>query len=243
MSSYLSQVTPGDEQVGGEVDDPAVRRMQALILQWEAEADQRATFLSCYLMMTRNMLSAIRQQEFNDTAWVDELLHRFADYYFVALDAYEQDAMQAPPVWQVAHNAARQARGLPLQELLLGVNAHINYDLVLTLVDMLQPEWENLSEEQRVSRYTDHCHVNDVICGTIDAVQDQVIEPTMPVMDLIDKLLGPLDERLISHLITGWREQVWQNAMQLLQTREAEERARILRQVEDDALQFGRLMT
>lgn len=243
MSSYLSQVTPGDEQVGGEVDDPAVRRMQALISQWEAKADQRATFLSCYLMMTRNMLLAIRRQEFNDAAWVDELLHRFADYYFEALEAYEQDALKAPPVWQVAHNAARQTQGLPLQELLLGVNAHINYDLVLTLVDMLQPEWENLSEEQRTSRYTDHCHVNDVIGGTIDAVQDQVIEPAMPVMDLVDRLLGPLDDKLVSHLITGWREQVWQNAMQLLQTREAEERLRFLRQVEDDALQFGRLIT
>ncbi len=151
MSSYLSQVTPGDEQVGGEVDDPTVRRMQALISQWEAETDQRATFLSCYLMMTRNMLSAIRQQEFNDAAWVDELLHRFANYYFVALEAYEQDALQAPPVWQVAHNAARQSRGLPLQELLLGVNAHINYDLVLTLVTLLQPEWENLRRTKGVA--------------------------------------------------------------------------------------------
>ncbi len=31
--------------------------------------------------------------------------------------------------------------------------------------------------------------------------------------------------------------------MQLLQTREAEEHARFLHQVEDDALQFGRLIT
>ncbi len=35
-----------------------------------------------------------------------------------------------------------------------------------------------------MSHYTDHCHVNDVIGGTIDAVQDQVIEPAMPVMDI-----------------------------------------------------------
>ena len=243
MSSNKSKLATGDEQDGGEVDDPAVKRMQALISQWETEADQRAIFLSCYLMMTRNMKSALQQQEFNDAAWVNELLHHFANYYFTALDAYEQDAQQAPPVWKVAHDAARTAQVLPLQELLLGVNAHINYDLVLTLVDLLQPEWDNLSEEQRVSRYTDHCHVNDVIGGTIDAVQDQVLEPAMPVMDLIDKLLGPLDEKLISHLISGWREQVWQNAVQLLQTREAEERLRFLRQVEEDALQFGRLIT
>jgi hypothetical protein len=242
MSSNFSNLTAGNEHNNSEVDNPDVRRMQALIAQWEAVADQRATFLTCYLMMTRNMLSALQQHEFNDDAWVHELLHHFANYYFTALEAYEQDAQQAPPVWQVAHDAARQAQGLPIQELLLGVNAHINYDLVLTLVDMLQPEWDILTEEQKTQRYSDHCHVNDVIGGTIDAVQDQVLEPAMPVMDLIDRLLGPLDEKLVSHLISGWREQVWQNAVQLIQTREAEERLRFLHQLEDDALQLGRLI-
>ena len=242
MSTDLSRIPVGDGQEGGEEQDPAVRRMQALIAQWEAAADERAIFLSCYLMMTRNMLEAIQRDEFNDTAWVNMLLHRFADYYFEALEAYEQDEREAPAVWQLAHSAARQGNLLALQELLLGVNAHINVDLVLTLLDLLEPEWENLTEEQRAMRYSDHCRVNEVIGSTIDAVQDQVLEPAMPAMDLIDRLLGPLDEKLVSHLISDWRDQVWRNATHLLQTADMEERLQYMRQVEEEALRFGRLI-
>jgi hypothetical protein len=242
MPSNIAQGSASDGQEDSQERDPALERMQALIQGWEAASDRRAIFLSCYLMMTRNMLAAIQQDDFYDVAWVDALLHRFADYYFAALEAYERDATQAPPVWQMAHNAAIQKQGLPLQELLLGVNAHINYDLVLTLVDLLQPEWESLTEERLAQRYSDHCHVNDVIGATIDAVQDQVLEPVMPAMEIIDRLLGPLDEKLVSRLLSDWREQVWQNAIHLLQTREAQSRSDYLRHMEDEALRLGRLI-
>jgi hypothetical protein len=243
MSLNNSQAPTGDGRGGTQDHDPAVKRMQELIQLWEAASDRRAIFLSCYLMMTRNMLDAIQHNVFNDTAWVHALLHHFSDYYFDALDAYERDAAQAPPVWRMAHTSAIQAQGLPLQELLLGVNAHINYDLVLTLVDLLQPEWDQMTEEQRAARYADHCHVNDVIGSTIDAVQDEVLEPVMPAMDIVDRLLGPLDEKLISHLLSDWREDVWQNVTHLLASGDADERASILRQVEENALRLGRILS
>ena len=125
--------------------------------------------------------------------------------------------------------------------MLLGVNAHINYDLVFTLVDMLEPEWQGLSPEQRTHRYNDHCRVNNIIGRTIDAVQDQVLEPGMPLMDLVDKLLGPVDEFLISHLISNWREDVWQNAAELLGT--GSERNKLEGQIEAHALRVGRVIS
>lgn len=216
--------------------------MQSLIARWDEVSDHRTIFLTCYMMMTRNMLAAIDQQKFKDSAWVDSLLHRFADYYFVALDAYERNPATAPSVWQLAHNATRDPHMPALQKLLLGVNAHINYDLVLTLVDLLRPEWDNLSGSQRAARYADHCHVNEVIGHTIDAVQDQVLERTAPVMDIIDRLLGPIDEMLISRLITHWRETVWRNAMRVLETNESGERARLIQRVEGEALSLGRII-
>jgi len=223
-------------------DVPVVARMQALIQQWEVVADQRAIFLSCYLLMTRNMLAAIDQHEFQDPAWVDHLLQRFADYYFVALEAYDQNPTAAPAIWQLAHNATRAPNVLPLQKLLLGVNAHINYDLVLTLVDLLSPEWDSLLASQRAARYADHCHVNAVIGRTIDAVQDQVLEPMMPVMALLDTVLGPVDEMLISHLITKWRETVWHHATRLLETKEPSARARLICEIEQAALRLGNVL-
>src|SRR5512139_2644836 len=172
--------------------------METLIKQWEDQSDQRALFLKCYLMMTHNMVSAIDRHEFKDSLWVDQLLSRFAGYYFIALDAYERDPSTSPPIWQLAHSSTQSVDTMAIQVLMLGVNAHINYDLVKTLVELLQPEWAGLSEIQRAERYADHCYVNEVIANTIDAVQDTILEPAMPSMDIVDKVMGPFDELLLS---------------------------------------------
>lgn len=224
-------------------EDAVLAQMEAQIGRWEQTSDLRVIFLSCYLMMTRNMRTAIERGEFHDSVWVDRLLENFAGYYFVALEVYDKDPASAPAVWQMAHQATRAPGALALQLLLLGVNAHINYDLVLSLVDLLGPEWAGLSPEQRAARYADHCHVNEVIGCTIDAVQDQVLEPAMPVMDLFDKLLGPLDERLISAMLTRWRETVWRYAVRLVETSDAADQQRLLREVEQEALRMGDIIT
>ena len=213
-----------------------IDRMQSLIQRWEDSRDDRTLFLSCYRMMTGNMIEALKAGEFRDGVWVDRLLHRFADYYFDALDVYESAPGSSPAVWQAAHSVCCDCEVTALQKILLGINAHINYDLVLTLDDMLRPEWSALDEPQRATRYADHCHVNHVIGRTIDAVQDTVLEPAMPVMDYIDKFLGPVDEYLISSLITHWRESVWTNAVALVGLDDDEERRRFIQQVELETL-------
>lgn len=220
-------------------DDAVIARMQELIHHWETRSDPRAIFLRCYCMMTGNMLAAVRRGEFNDPTWVEQLLNHFAGYYFAALEDYQRAPAQAPTVWQVALDSDRCVRFTALQNLLLGVNAHINYDLVFALVDLLQPEWTLLTEEQRAARYADHCRVNQVIGQTIDAVQDQVLVPVMSVVGLIDRLLGPMDELLISQIISGWRETVWQNAVRLLELQDENERLRFRQTVEEEAVQLG----
>lgn len=218
---------------------PIVARMQSQAQQWEDAQDNRALFLRCYSMMTGNMFGALERNEFNDHAWVNALLHHFAGYYFAALDAYERDPSGAPAVWQQAFGAARDTTINPLQKVLLGINAHINYDLVLALADMLEPEWPALPEARRALRYADHCRVNDVIGGTIDAVQSQILADRMQGMALLDRLLGPIDEMIISRLIVHWREAVWQHATQLLDSADARERAGLIARVEAGALAIG----
>jgi hypothetical protein len=197
------------------------RRMTALIRQWEAAADRRAIFLSCYSMMTRNMLGAIHAGDFHDPAWVHNLLARFADYYFGALECAERGCQPAPAPWQVAFDAARDPDVHVVQHLLLGINAHINYDLVLCLDDVLREEWPRLSEQARLARYQDHCHVNDIIAATLDAVQDQVVERYAPWMDAVDRVLGRADEWLVTRLITHWRDEVWQKAVRRVELPDA----------------------
>jgi hypothetical protein len=220
--------------------EPAVpQRMTTLIDQWEATHDRRAIFLGCYRLMTRNMLDAIEVGRFHDGVWVSHLLHRFADYYFAALDRFEQDEPNTPPVWKLAFDATRDENVMTLQHLLLGVNAHINHDLVFSLYDLLQAEWAAATPDQRAQRHADHELVNRIIGETVDAVQDQIVERYSPWFDFVDKLLGPVDEWLTSRLISHWREEVWENAVCYLEAATLEERETLRQRIEEQAMRLG----
>lgn len=218
---------------------PVLEQMQSWIDRWENAQDRRAIFLSCYSMMTRNMLIALENGEFLDAVWVNDLLHRFADYYFIALDAYDKQPDDSPAVWRLAFETCPRRDVHVLQHLMLGVNAHINYDLVYVIVDMLQSEWSQLSDEDKVRRYRDHCHVNEVIFRTINAVQDQVVERYSPRMDIIDKGMFMLDEWLLGQLIEHWREEVWQHAIGLMSCTE-NALPELKQELEKHTLQRGR---
>jgi len=214
--------------------------MLAEVASWQEDGDSRSLFLECYRMMTENMLQAVQDGEFHDSAWVENLVDHFSGYYFTALDAYRQDPGQSPAVWRLAFDKASENRLHSIQNLLLGVNAHINYDLILALGDLLEPDWSQLDETQRRQRYEDHSHVNQVIGRTIDIVQDTLIEPREPLMDIVDRLLGPMDEWLISYLIDRWRDEVWDQAVLRVESSSLDERERLRLAAEDEAIQRAR---
>jgi hypothetical protein len=221
-------------------DHPALRRMQLLLEQWDLSLDARAIFLRCYAMMTDNMQTAVQAGEFEDSAWVAALLEYFSHYYFAALEACERGTPGAPPVWRVAFTAAGHPGTHAWQNLALGVNAHINYDLVFAVADMLEGEWAQLDAEGRQGRYRDFCKVNELINRTINAVQDEVLEQWSPGMRLVDDLLGPVDEWIVVGMLAEWREQVWEQAIRRVEQPMEDERGRLRQQVEAEALRRAR---
>jgi hypothetical protein len=102
---------------------------------------------------------------------------------------------------------------------------------------MLEPEWASLSPDQRRQRYEDHCRVNTIIAATVDSVQDQVVTPDSRWLGIVDWALGPLDEHMAARLIRRWREEVWQQAMQMLATADPDERADLRRLLADQSLE------
>ena len=219
--------------------DQVLHRMIQRADAWEKTGDQRCIFLRCYSMMSSNMATAITEGHFHDPKWISTLMLRFAEYYFEALDNYERHSAKTSPAWQQVHDATTQSQLHVLQCLLLGVNAHINYDLPLSLYDCLHEEWPTLDPHQQQLRQEDHEKVNQVIASTIDAVQDTVIEPHAPVMAIVDRVMGRMDEWLLSQLISSWRNEVWSVATSLLDTADPSERELIRQQQEQRVLERG----
>jgi hypothetical protein len=221
---------------------PALDRMHTQLERWQVAGDRRAIFLGCYAAMTGNMLRGLENGEFNDPDWVHHLLEHFAGYYFSALSAWESEPASAPAVWQQAYQAALDPDTRALQNLILGVNAHINYDLVLAVRDVLVPEWAGLDADARRKRYRDHCQVNAVIARTVNAVQDEILEPAEPWTAWMDTLFGPVDEWVAARLITRWRAQVWRYAVEMVDLQAAAPCERLRQQVEAETLHLGGLL-
>ena len=221
-------------------NNTVVDRMNRLVHQWEAQQDRRAIFLNCYALMTQNMWLALVEGRFRDPDWVTILLNRFADYYFNGLEAYERRDPATPAVWLLAYEATTRPQPRALQHLLLGVNAHINYDLTLTLVELLGPTWTTLTDEQRQQYQHDFDLVNVIIKGTINQVQDEVLERHDWLMAWVDLLGGPLDEWFTGWLITGWRDEVWREAMNMMACADAAAQEQCRLNLETTSLERGR---
>lgn len=223
--------------------DPTLsQRMTHQIHEWEKRGDQRAIFLGCYALMTGNMLIATKRHRFEDDEWVLSLIHHFAGYYFDALEAYEGPAANPPAAWQITHDAAQNPETMVMQNLLLGINAHVNYDLGLAVTDLLDPVWASLSSVVRESRYQDYCLVNQIIADSVDMVQDQVVERYAPLMEFVDILLGPLDEWFTSQLINNWRDEVWQEATTMLESPVSNRREQMRQTLESTAVERAKLL-
>ena len=170
--------------------------MFELASTWERTGDRRALFADAYGRMTEAMLEAISNEEFEDGRWVSRLLERFADYYFDAVDAWDDDT-DCPLVWCDAFAACDHD------------------DLVYALADVLD-DWDQLDNTARLEREVDHRNVNLVIARTVDVVQDEVIDPRSPMLGVLDDVFAGLDEWLFSRLIAGWRSEVWDQTQRLL---------------------------
>ncbi|SDC50821.1 hypothetical protein SAMN04488104_100122 [Algoriphagus faecimaris] len=216
-----------------------LQRMKEESCQWETAGDRRHIFLQCYTLMSQNMYSAIRANHFKDCIWVSSLLVRFSEYYFDALDLYQANHPQVPRVWKQAHDATKNSETHVLQNLLLGINAHINYDLPLALYDCLENEWPTCDTPQRMLRKNDHELVNRIISASIDEVQDTIIKPIAPSLAIMDKMLGPIDEWLLSKMISAWRSDVWEVSELLLHAESTHDRQEIIRKQETEVFERG----
>lgn len=74
-------------------------------------------------------------------------------------------------------------------------------------------------------------------------MQDTVIEPRAPFMAVVDRLMGRMDEWLLSQLIAGWRADVWRVALDLLAAGSPGQRETIRQAQEKKVLERGRELT
>ncbi len=147
----------------GLVDDVVVQ-MQAR-LDALPPASPRQPFLSTYLRTTQAVGDTVDAGKFLDPAWVEQWDVIFAELYLRAHDAFVAGESQAVPrPWRLAFTAPDD---LPaLRHVLLGINAHVNYDLPQAMLAVISPA--DFDDEELVqSRRRDHESIDEVLASRV----------------------------------------------------------------------------
>ena len=214
--------------------DDVVEGLGALEAHYIALHDRRAIFLTVYGLMSREMKRGIEQGVFHDGDWVLRYTVRFANYYREAVAGYERGA-RIPKSWQIAFSAASEPAGLVLQDMLLGINAHVNHDLALALTDVsIEPD--------RAARHRDHVRVNEVLRSLTDVVADRVSELYARGLAGVDACAGLLDEEVTNFSFEIARENAWESAVALTNARLEIERLAVRRLLDIRAAAMARLI-
>jgi hypothetical protein len=212
MPSWFSR--PETDVHNDEVIEELIARMAALLESLQAAGDPRRHFHATYQRTTIAVAHRLAGGGFNDPGWVERWDVAFADLY---LDALEAALAGRPPPgpWQAAFGAPA---GLPpVRHVLLGMNAHINYDLPQALLAVITDE-EFADPVLLARREADHRAIDEVLASRVGAEGEELAGVSGPVSAL-DRLLAPLNRRGTRRFLREAREKVWANAVVLSQAR------------------------
>lgn len=203
---------------GAGTIENVIERMSELLVPMQDSDDPRRHFLATYRRTTMAVQKALLADQFIDSAWVEHWDLVFAGLY---LDALEQRnrGEQPPGPWAVAFESTADRRVPPLRHVLLGMNAHINYDLPQALLAAItDDEFANSAVVTR--RGIDHERIDAILASRVDAEDRELQREERPGdRTRLDRMLRPFNQAATKRFMKESRRKVWRNALELSEAR------------------------
>jgi len=166
------------------------------------ESDGLHWFNQLYLNVTKAVDQSVGTQQWNNPAWIARLDVVFARLYLNALAV-----PPAPNCWQVFFDARHDARLARIQFAFAGMNAHIDHDLSVAVV---QTCVEFGLEPVHLSPiYQDFTRVNELLDTLIDQAKRDLM---IGLLGNVLPSLGAVENLIAGFGIRAAREVAWTNA-------------------------------
>ncbi|MDP9219637.1 MAG: DUF5995 family protein [Actinomycetota bacterium] len=213
-----------------------VARMQQRLDVLPPDLAYRKYFLGTYLRTTLAVGAAIDTGRFEDPAWVERWDVVFAELFIRAHDA-DRDGLAAevPRPWRLAFDIAPDQP--PLRHVLVGINAHVNYDLPQALLAVIS-DADFTAPGVLDRRRRDHEQIDGVLSSRVAAEDAELASGGRA---LLDKLLAPLNRLGSKRFLRESRQKVWHNAIELQKARVAGQAAYDARLAELEVLSAARI--
>jgi len=193
---------------GSDDVDPikAVEAQMEAIAAPLAKDDGVAAFNELYLAVTRAVIEETRADTYEDPTFISRLDVVFADLYFEAVDDAAAKR-KIPKAWAPLFEKRHTPGIAPLQFAIAGMNAHINHDLAIALVDVCDEK--ELDLDEGTVQHRDYLVVNK----TLERVEGEIKQRyTQGIIGDLDKALGPLDDVLANWSVARARDNAWMTA-------------------------------
>jgi hypothetical protein len=199
--------------------------------------DHRAVFATTYLELTKALRQALDDSPglIADRGYFYTEDAVFANVYFDTFHAYQRRRPVAP-AWRIAFDSARAPGITATQDMLLGINAHVQNDMPFVLAGL------GLRTPGGASRKSDHDAENEVLNRAYAAVVEAVRSRYDPIVGVSNPALLPTDDIAGLEMVRGWREGVWRNAERLLNAQSKAQRRQVARQIRVNAAAWARLI-
>jgi hypothetical protein len=171
--------------------------------------DGVACFNRLYLTVTREVEARVGSGFYSDPAFVTRLDVVFANIYFDALDDWNRRRKAVPRSWAVLIRRRKDDGLAPLQFALAGMNAHINRDLPIAVVETCR---RLATSPDADAHEADYEKVNQLLGDLEPAIQESFEEG---ILLELDRQFAGIDNLAATFSIKAAREVAWNNALTL----------------------------
>ena len=173
-------------------------------------------FLGTYQRTTAAVGKAVDGAAFEDPDWVERWDVAFARLYLDALDAIQAgDINSVPRPWRLAFAAESDLP--PLRHVLLGINAHVNYDLPQALLAVITDD-DFANDRLMARRRRDHERIDGVLSSRVSAEDDELVA-SGAARSVLDRVLTPLNRLGSKRFLREARLKVWHKTAELQRAR------------------------
>jgi hypothetical protein len=236
MSSDNPLIAPPVETI-----DDAIQRMEDITAyivstQTRGVADGVACFTFLYTTITKRVRDGINTGFFADGAFLSKLDVTFANRYFAALQA-AATSQATPRSWQVLIDARADQRVESIQFAMAGVNAHINFDLALAVIDTCVALG---TRPQDGSQHADYQKINQIFGEEMQNLREH-FESSLVLS--VDKATSPVLNLIDDNLVVVLRDGAWEVAEHFAELRRVGvSEATLTKRLDEMAATSGRLL-
>ncbi len=186
--------------------DEVITALGNIIREAECNNDTSGYFAALYRKVTIRVKAGIENDFFDDGPRMEKLVVVFASRYLDAYYAFKNNEPVSRS-WMCAFEISKKYRPIVLQHLLMGMNAHINFDLGIAAAEISKNKEINDLEN-------DFNKINEILASLVNEVQYNLAK-IWPRLKWILKITMKVDDFLVHFSMQKTRKGAWKFAKRI----------------------------